>query len=134
MRITTRHLWIAVAIFVAEILIATVFADIKFVRSYLGDFLVVMLLYHLVKIFRDAPPLPLAALIFIFACSVEIAQYFRLADALGLRPGSLGSILIGTSFSWADILAYFLGCLTSYLADAYLLSKTKSQNHSPREK
>ncbi|MBN2003538.1 MAG: DUF2809 domain-containing protein [Anaerolineae bacterium] len=125
MQTKTKHLWIAVAIFAAEILIATVFSNLNFVRSYLGDFLVVMLLYHLVKVFRDVPPLALAALVFIFACCIEIAQYFHLADVLGLRRGSLGSTLIGTSFSWGDILAYFLGSLTSCLADSYFFFKAK---------
>lgn len=112
-----KHLLIVIAIFIAEVLIATTFSDVLFIRSYVSDFLVVILLYHCVKIFRDVPSSTLAFLVFAVACGIEAAQYFRLADALGLSRGSLLGILIGTSFSWIDILMYFLGCLTSFLVD-----------------
>jgi hypothetical protein len=54
------HIVMAVIIFIVEILVATVFSDIRVVRVYIGDFLVVILLYHGVKIFRDVPPFLLA--------------------------------------------------------------------------
>jgi hypothetical protein len=116
-----KHLLIVVAIFFAEILVATRFSNIQFVRSYLSDFLVVILVYHFVKVLRDIPPATLAASVFIFACGIEILQYFHLVDVLGLRSGSLLRILIGTSFSWGDILAYFLGCLTAYFIDLHFI-------------
>lgn len=127
MSIKTQHLLIAVLVFITEILIATTFAHTGFIRPFLGDYLVVILLYHLVKSARDIPPLKMAFSVFVFACLVETAQYFRLADVLGFPRGSVMSIIIGTSFSWADILMYFLGGVTSYGLDRFLLSKTKSQ-------
>ncbi len=117
MRFQRTHALLCALLLLAEILIATVFARVVFVRSYLGDALVTMLLYHLVKTFYPARPLPLALTVFLFACLVEFAQYFHLADALGLAPGSLGSLLIGASFSWLDILMYLLGCAASCLID-----------------
>ena len=114
MRSRNKHLLIALAVFVAEILVATTFSHIRFIRSFLSDYLVVILLYHLIKVFRQIPALPLAVAVFIFACAVEVSQYFHLADAMGLRRGGLLSILLGNSFSWLDILMYFLGCLTCY--------------------
>ncbi|MBN2390668.1 MAG: DUF2809 domain-containing protein [Anaerolineae bacterium] len=116
MRIRAKYLLITLSLFIVEVLIATTFSHSRFIRSYLGDYLVVILLYCLVKSFYDAPPLALATSIFIFACGIEIAQYFRLTDILGLRPGSVPSILLGTNFSWFDILMYFAGSLTAYFA------------------
>jgi hypothetical protein len=121
MHVRTKHLLIAALVFVAEVLIATTFKNVPFVRSYFGDFLVVILLYHLVKGLRDISPSTLAAAVFAFACAVEVSQYFHLADALGLRPGSVPAILLGNSFSWTDIFMYFLGCLTAYLVDTRFL-------------
>jgi hypothetical protein len=115
-----KYLWIVLVVFAAEILIATVFSRIGFVRSYLGDILVVILLYYFVKIFRDVPPLPLAIGVFAFACIVEVTQYFHLADQLGFERGSLASILLGNSFSWMDLMAYFLGSFGAYLSDTFL--------------
>jgi hypothetical protein len=125
MHVRTKHLLIALVVFIAEILVATVFSPVRFVRSCLSDFLVVILLYHLVKAFRPVSPLPLAIAVFLFSCLVEASQYFHLADALGLRRGSLASILLGTSFSWIDILMYFLGCVTSFGVDIFCLRKVE---------
>jgi hypothetical protein len=119
MRIRAKYLLITLGLFIAEVLIATTFSHSRFIRSYLGDYLVVILLYCLVKSFYDVSPLVLSISIFVFACGVEIAQYFRLADVLGLRPGSTLSILLGTSFSWIDILMYFAGSLTAYFANTW---------------
>lgn len=124
MRLRTKHLLIALLVFVIEILVATVFADVRFIRSFLSDFLVVILLYHLIKAFRDDEPLALAVAVFAFSCLVEATQYYHLSDALGLRRDSLLSVLMGTSFSWIDIIMYFLGCCTSYIFDSRILSKT----------
>jgi len=119
MRIRANYLLITLGLFIIEVLIATTFSHNRFIRSYLGDYLVVILLYYLVKSFYDVSPLVLSILIFVFACGIEIAQYFRLADSLGLRPGSVLSILLGTSFSWIDILMYFAGSLTAYFASIW---------------
>jgi DNA integrity scanning protein DisA with diadenylate cyclase activity len=122
MRIRAKYLLIALGLFIVEVLIATIFSHSRFIRAYLGDYLVVIMLYCLVKSFYDVPPLVLATSIFVFACGIEIAQYFRLADVLRLRPGSVLSILLGTSFSWVDILMYFAGSLTAYFASIWRFS------------
>jgi len=118
MSLRAKHLAIAATVFLAEALIATTFARIGFVRSYLSDFLAVIFLYHLAKAVRDFPARPLAISVFAVATIIEIAQAFHLADALGFRRGSLPSILLGTHFSWLDLLMYALGCLTCVLADS----------------
>lgn len=124
-----QHLLIAVLVFIAEILIATTFAHTGFIRPFLGDYLVVILLYHLFKSFRDIAPLKLAIGVFVFACLVETAQFFQLADVLGFARGSVMSIIIGTSFSWTDIVMYWLGCVTAYGFDRFLLSTAPSTKH-----
>ena len=85
----SKHLAIAATVFLAEVLVATTFARIGFVRSYLSDFLAVIFLYHLTKAVRDFPARPLAAGVFAVAATIEVAQAFHLADALGFRRGSL---------------------------------------------
>lgn len=121
-----KHLLIALTVFIVEILVATVFSHMRFIRSFIGDYLVVILIYHLVKGFRDFPPLTLAVGVFIFSCGIEIAQYFQLADWLGLERGGVLRVIIGSSFSWLDILMYLLGCVTSYGLDVRFLSKHQS--------
>ncbi|WP_066433996.1 DUF2809 domain-containing protein [Chryseobacterium sp. CCH4-E10] len=103
---------ISLCIFIIEVLIATVFNKIFFVRAYLGDVLVVMLLFTLVKSFiiiKNNHNLILG--IFLFSCLVEWAQYFSIAEKLDLQRGSIMYIIVGNSFSWIDIVCYAAGCL-----------------------
>lgn len=108
---------LALAIFLVEVLIATRLVDLRFIRGSVGDFLVTGLLYFLLQAARPSPPKALAAGVFVFACLVELAQYFHLADRLGFARGSVWHILLGNVFSWQDILMYGLGCLAAYGLD-----------------
>lgn len=107
---------ISIIIFVIEILIATVFSNIFFVRAYLGDVIVVMLLFTLVKSFLIIKNNHILILgIFLFSCLVEWAQYFHIAEKMGLPPGSIMYVIVGNSFSWIDIVCYAAGCLLLFL-------------------
>lgn len=119
-----RYLLASIFIFLVEVLIATKLKDIFFVRAYLGDVIVVMLLYTLVKSFFRVNNEKLILGILIFSCGVEFAQYFKIAEILGFRQGSLMYIVIGNSFSWIDILCYAVGCLLLYLFA--IMTKDKS--------
>ncbi len=111
----SRYFLATVILFLAEVLIATKIKDIFFVRAYLGDVIVVILIYTFIKTFLAVSRDQMLILgIFLFSCFVEMMQYFHLADHLGLRPGSLMYIVIGNSFSWIDIVCYAAGCLLIY--------------------
>lgn len=104
-------LW-ALALLGIEFLIATVFSRIGFIRGYIGDVLVVILLYCLVlSVVRVRNKSKLIGAIFLFAVLVEVLQYFGVATYLGFTKGSLGYIILGNHFSWGDILSYATGCL-----------------------
>ncbi len=103
---------VSVFMFLAEVLIATALKNIFFIRAYLGDVIVVMLIYTMIKSFfyiRNDMQLIFGILVFSFL--VEFAQYFNIAEKLGLRPGSIMYIVVGNSFSWIDMLCYVVGCL-----------------------
>ncbi|SIS93037.1 Protein of unknown function [Chryseobacterium ureilyticum] len=110
-----KYFLISIFIFLIEVLIATKLKDVFFVRAYLGDVIVVMLLYTLIKSFFSVNNEKLILGILIFSCLLEFAQYFNIAEKLGFRKGSLMYIIIGNSFSWIDILCYGVGCLLVYL-------------------
>ncbi|NPA10134.1 MAG: DUF2809 domain-containing protein [Chlorobi bacterium] len=117
-RVTFNYTYFLVTIFIflTEVLIATKLKDIFFVRAYLGDVIVVMLIYTFIKTFfriEDNKKLILGILIFSFL--IEVAQYFNIAEKLGFRKGSLMYIVIGNSFSWIDILCYVAGCLLLFV-------------------
>lgn len=102
---------VSVFMFLAEVLIATALKNIFFIRAYLGDVIVVMLLYTLIKSFfsiRHDAELVFGILFFCFL--VEFAQYFHIAEKLGFRPGTILYVMVGNSFSWIDMLCYAVGC------------------------
>lgn len=106
---------LTIFLFLTEVLIATKLENIFFIRAYLGDVIVVILLYTFVKSFVEVNNQKLIPGIFIFSCIVEFAQYFNIAEILGFRKGSIMYIIIGNSFSWVDVLCYAIGCLVLYL-------------------
>ncbi|HEY4062139.1 MAG TPA: DUF2809 domain-containing protein [Puia sp.] len=94
-----------------EILIAAYMHD-AFIRPYGGDYLVVILLYCLVRSFFDLSVRLTSLLVLLFAYLIETLQYFHFADRMGFKGPSLARIVLGSYFSWVDILAYTLGILT----------------------
>jgi len=97
------------ALLAIEVLIALFVRD-NFVRPYVGDVLVVIALYTLVRIFIPEKCHLLPLWIFLFAAAVEVLQYFEIVRLLGLSNSRFMSVLIGGTFDWEDIACYAVGC------------------------
>lgn len=69
-------------IFCIEVLIALYVRD-NFIRPYVGDMLVVVLVYSFVRIFLPTGIPRMSFYVFLFACFVEVLQYFQLVETLG---------------------------------------------------
>lgn len=93
-----------------------------FVRSYLGDTLVVMLLWCIVRTVFPTGYYWLSGAVFIFAVLVELSQLLPLCDVLHIR-NHLIRVLMGTSYAFEDIIAYFAGNLLTAGVDLYLWRK-----------
>ena len=106
----------AFIILIIEILIA-LFVNDEFIRPYGGDILVVILLGCITRIAFPNGIKLLPVWIFIFAVMVEIAQGINIVSVLGLNDITFFRILIGTSFSFIDILCYGAGCILFWLAE-----------------
>lgn len=106
----------AILLFAIEFIIGADVHD-TIIRPYGGDFLVVILIYCFIKSFIDTPPVLTATAVLILSYVVEISQYFQLVTHLGLVHSRLAKILLGTSFSFTDILAYTLGIVTVLLTE-----------------
>ncbi|MEB3229390.1 MAG: DUF2809 domain-containing protein [Leptolyngbyaceae bacterium] len=113
-----------VILLLVEIYIATHIQD-DFIRPYVGDFLVVILIYAMVRSFFRFSAMTTAIAVLLFAFSVEILQYFRIVDRLGLSESSLARVIIGTSFSWEDLLAYTLGIIVTLLIERWFAPPNK---------
>jgi len=104
------HAVLAVAVFVMEVIIATQLPHVSWIRAYLGDVLVVMLIHAAVRSVVRVNDYALLLAVFVFACCIEFAQYFRLAERLGFVRGDVMYTVIGNTFSWGDIVCYAVGC------------------------
>lgn len=98
-----------IALFSIEILIGTL--AFGWIRGYLGDVLVLPVLYCLIRIFTAKFPRTLPLWLFGLGCVTELLQLVHFAALLGFPQGSLPAILIGTNADWMDILCYALGTL-----------------------
>ena len=97
------------------------------VRSYLGDVLVVILLYTLWRTVLPLKPKPGALLpagILIFSFIVEFLQLWGFCDRFGITSPLL-RILIGTGYSNIDLLSYAIGILPCFLCE-FLLRRKQS--------
>lgn len=103
-------------LFVIEALIALYVRD-RFLRPYVGDMLVVALLYFLVRVLFPEGLKRLPLWIFLFAAAVEVSQYFHLADLLGVGHIPAARIILGATFDLKDIACYGAGCLLLALAE-----------------
>lgn len=104
------YLAAAVVLLGIEFFIA-LFVHDRFVRPYVGDMLVVIVIYMFVRIFVSEKIKLLPLYLFLFATAVEVLQYFRIAALLGLENNRVLSVLIGATFDWKDIVCYAAGCL-----------------------
>ncbi len=93
-----------------EIVIAIYVHD-DFIRPYVGDVLVVGVVYLFVRIFVPDGVKLMPLYVFIFAALVEVMQYFQLISLLGLEENTFARILIGSTFDVKDIFCYFIGFL-----------------------
>lgn len=108
--------------FLIEIMIALFIHD-NFIRPYMGDVLVVILIYCFLKSFFDVPVLPAALLVLGFSFFVEFLQYVNIVEKLRLGNSKFARIVIGTSFSWMDMLAYWGGFMLVLIVEKHLLKK-----------
>lgn len=103
-----RYFQLTLILLAIEVFIAVFIRD-RFIRPFIGDVLVVILIYCLVKSFVKLAPTRAAVAVLVFAFTIEILQYFQLVDRLGLGDNRIAQIAIGATFDWKDLVAYTMG-------------------------
>ena len=116
---------LSAVLFGAEVLIG-MYAH-GWVRSYLGDVLIVILLYTLFRtVFPEWPRrwwlLPTAILLFSFA--VEFLQLWGFCDRFGIT-NRLMRIVLGTGYSTIDLACYAIGVVPCFIAEYMMFERRK---------
>ena len=93
-----------------EVIIALYVHD-DFIRPYVGDMLVVIVIYTFIRIIVPEKCKIIPLLIFIFAAGVELLQLANIVEILGVEGNKFLKILIGSVFDIKDIVCYAVGCV-----------------------
>ncbi len=105
-----------VGLFLVEVCIAVFLKD-KIIRPFVGDVLVVILLYTFFRTFLKFPAKKIAIGVLLLAFTIEFLQYFNFVDVLGIPRRSILGIALGSTFDVLDLLAYTLGILIVWFLD-----------------
>lgn len=114
-----------IIILIVEILIA-LFVHDNFIRPYIGDMLVTVLICSFARFFIPEKIKVLPMLVFAFSALVEIGQYFDFVKLLGLDDNLFISTLLGRTFSVADLICYAMGCILFAVVDCIIKKKYRS--------
>ena len=115
--------------FIACIIIVKVFSGNQFIRGFIGDIIVILLVYFFIKIFRNFHPLKLTAFALAIAFTTELLQYLKLISLFGLENNKMAVLILGAVFDPYDLAAYTIGAVLVYIIDTRLVS---SVGNDPR--
>lgn len=107
MKINIKYIFTFVVILIIELIIG-LFVNDAIIRPYVGDILVIILMYTLIRGIVQKSIRYLPMYLFLFALIVELAQYYRIVNILNLQDYKVISTIIGTSFDIKDVLCYLL--------------------------
>ena len=122
LKFNIKYFGLAIIFFVIEVLIA-LFVHDDFIRPYVGDVLVVILMYCFFKSFLNLPVFTLALFVLSFAFFIEILQGINIVAKIGLEKSKLANVVLGNSFSWIDFLTYIVGFLIIIVTENMLTKK-----------
>lgn len=95
------------------------------IRGFMGDVIVTILIYSIVKIFITVKPLMLGVIVLLFSYMVEGLQYIHIVDKIGLGDNKIARIIIGTTFSTSDLIAYLIGVVIILWVDMKIIEAKK---------
>ncbi|MBN8878954.1 MAG: DUF2809 domain-containing protein [Sphingobacteriales bacterium] len=117
-RFNKTYFLLAVLLFVIEVLIALYMHD-RIIRPYIGDLLVVILLYCFVRAFVSISPVKIVIGVLLFSYLIEVLQYLKLVKLLGLQHSRIANVVIGNLFEWMDLVAYTVGIIIVLAVEKY---------------
>lgn len=127
-RFHARYFLLTCLFLIIEIVIALFVTD-DLVRPYLGDVLVVVLLYCFVRAFFRIAVAQTLLLVIAFSILVEVSQYLNLISFLDLQGSTFARTVLGNSFSWGDIVMYFIGGGCVFISEHIGTGTTDQPNH-----
>lgn len=119
------YLSLTIISFLICIFIVKWFSHQPFIRGFIGDVVVMALIYFFIKTFYHFQPIKLTISVLILAYTIEILQSTQLLVILGLEHNRLAKLVLGSVFDVFDLIAYTLGAVLVYIFDSRLESRLK---------
>ncbi len=107
-----------------EVIIALYVHD-DFIRPYVGDMLVVIVIYTFIRMIVPEKYRLIPLFIFIFAVGVELLQLVNIVGILGVADNIFLKTLMGSVFDIKDIVCYAVGCVILYMYE-WIRARTHS--------
>ncbi len=130
-KLRVRYLIIFLIILLIEVFIA-LFVHDNIIRPYIGDVLVVFVVYSAVRVAFPRKFKYLSIYTFIFAVSVELLQLINIVQILGFENNRFISVLVGSVFDIKDIICYGIGCLILFIYERFF-EKINSKKEPSRD-
>lgn len=123
LQFNSTYLKLALLFFIIEIIIAQ---TTGFVRHTIGDYIVVMLLYTLLRSFIKTSTNTMCIITIFIAYAVETLQLTNFLEFFNLKNSYTANIIFGNTFSITDLVAYTLGVAT-ILYTEFLIKNRKNE-------
>ena len=111
MKFNKTYFIIFILTFIIEACIAY-FLKSGFIRHTFGDFLVVIMLYCLIKSFINIKPIIAALVVLIISFVIEFLQLTLFLEWLNIQDNTFAKTILGSTFNFSDLVAYTLGVIT----------------------
>lgn len=106
---------------IACIFIVILFNDNQFIRGFIGDIIVISLIYFFIKIFYDFHAVKLTVFTLLVAFITEFLQYIKITTFFGLEHNTIAQLILGSVFDPYDLIAYTIGAILVYIIDTWLI-------------
>jgi hypothetical protein len=119
MKFNKHYFLLFLFIFSIEVCIAY-FLKTGFIRHTFGDFLVVILLYCLLKSFINIKSITIAIIVLFISFMIEFLQLTPFLEWLNLHDNTFAKTVLGSTFHVSDLVAYSLGVITIIIIESKL--------------
>jgi len=119
MKFKKHYFLLFLFIFSIEVCIAY-FLKTGFIRHTFGDFLVVILLYCLLKSFINFKPITMAIIVLFISFIIEFLQLTPFLEWSNLHDNTFAKTVLGSTFHVSDLVAYSLGVITIIIIESKL--------------
>ena len=120
LQLNISYLVIAHILFLIELAIAFIIKT-GFIRYTLGDYLVVILLYAIIRGCTNLKVWVSALVVLLIAYAIEFLQRTPFLTYFNLQDSFTAKLIFGSTFQLTDLLTYTIGIITVILIEALII-------------